>query len=509
MVKEAIFVGVPARVLVVGEVSNFKRHGSSGHCYFTLKDAESQIGCVMWRSSAERLKFEVADGLEIVVSGRVDVYEQRGQYQLYCDRLDPRGIGALELAFRQMRERLDGEGLFDPIHKLSIPKFPLRIAVVSSRTGDAIRDIINAIQRRFPPAKIVLWPVRVQGEGAADEIADGIRLINSDQKRLAVDVLIVSRGGGSLEDLWAFNEEVVARAIHESRIPIISGVGHELDITIADLVADLRAPTPTAAAELAVPDIEEIRLNLAAQQLRLWNGFAGRLGRLSERVESIETRPLFARPLDLVHGRVQRLDELSSRLILKVRREADRAGQRLHGAQLGLARTSPRELAARSRQRLDAIDHQLAHVHSRAALFAERKLAYLRLRFEKVAMPHRLSALREQIGHAGLALVRGVVASLRFHVERFSGVVARLEASAPRQVLRRGYTITRDIRFGRLVRSAADLRVGQRIETEFRDGRRESRIVDVDQLELFDPHVSLDDPNGGADERKNDDGQGD
>ncbi len=256
MVKRAIEETLPSTLHVVGEISNFKRH-SSGHLYLTLKDRASELSCVMWRSAAAKLPFGPEDGLEVIATGRVEVFERSGRYQLYIRKLEPRGVGALELAFRQLRERLSDAGLFAEKHKRPIPRYPRRIAIVTSPTGAAIADMLRTIKRRYPCVHILVHPVRVQGPGAAQEIAAAIRRVNACAERLGgIDSMIVGRGGGSLEDLWPFNEETVARAIHASRIPIISGVGHEVDVTIADLVADVRAATPTAAAELAAPVLE-------------------------------------------------------------------------------------------------------------------------------------------------------------------------------------------------------------------------------------------------------------
>ena len=239
--------GMFSRVWVQGEVSNFKKH-SSGHCYFTLKDATGQLRCAMFKMANRGLKFKMEDGLQVVASGRLSVYTARGDFQLIAETLEPAGLGALQLAFEQLKARLSAEGLFDAARKRPLPEFPQRIAVVTSATGAAIADILNVTGRRSPLADISLYPVRVQGAGAAGEIAHALARLNEIG---GWDVIICGRGGGSLEDLWAFNEEAVARAIAASRIPVISCVGHETDFTIADLVADLRAPTPSAAAQIS------------------------------------------------------------------------------------------------------------------------------------------------------------------------------------------------------------------------------------------------------------------
>lgn len=252
-------------VWVVGEISNMKRP-ISGHVYLTLKDADAQLQTVMFRSVASSVKFELKDGMEVLVFGSVTVYESRGQYQLIIEAIEPKGMGALQLAFLQLKERLGKEGLFDLAHKKALPLFPGKIAIVTSLTGAAIRDIIQVIHRRFAKVKILIYPVKVQGEGAAQEIAQAISDLNTIPD---IDVMIVGRGGGSLEDLWAFNEEVVARSIYASKIPVISAVGHEIDITISDLVADKRALTPTEAGELVVPCYDQVSDSLEKIKTRL------------------------------------------------------------------------------------------------------------------------------------------------------------------------------------------------------------------------------------------------
>jgi len=252
---------------VEGEISNF-RIPSSGHFYFTLKDEKSQIRAVMFRSQNRTLEFSPEDGLSVICRGRLNVYETRGEYQLILDYLEPKGLGALQLAFEQLKQRLAQEGLFDPDHKKPLPQLPRKIGIVTSPTGAAIQDILNIIERRFANVGILIYPVKVQGEGAAQEIATALQELNQMPE---IDVVILARGGGSIEDLWPFNEEVVARAIYHSEIPVISAVGHEVDFTIADFVADLRAPTPSAAAELVVRNKDDLIYNLNTVYVRLKN----------------------------------------------------------------------------------------------------------------------------------------------------------------------------------------------------------------------------------------------
>lgn len=301
--------GFPA-VWVEGEVSNFLRH-SSGHCYLSLKDAESVLTCVIFKNVAETLAFKIEDGIHLVCFGRISVYEKRGQYQLYIDQAEPKGIGALQLAFEQLKKKLQKEGLFDPAHKKPIPMLPRRIGIVTSPTGAAIRDMLNIIGRRFPNMHIILYPVKVQGAGAAEEIKEAIDAFN---RLKTVDVIIVGRGGGSLEDLWAFNEEIVARAIYNSKIPIISAVGHEIDYTIADFVADLRAPTPSAAAEIVAGEKENFLNNINSLRGRLTNALLAEVALAGHKLKTLKERYAFKQPRFLIQQYFQRIDEVGKSL---------------------------------------------------------------------------------------------------------------------------------------------------------------------------------------------------
>lgn len=293
-------------IWVEGEVSNL-RVPSSGHMYFTLKDEAAELHAVMFKGLNRYLRFKLEDGLKVVACGQVSVYERRGEYQLVVDKLEPRGLGALQLAFEQLKKRLQGEGLFDEVYKKPIPLLPLRIGVVTSPTGAAIRDIINVIQRRFANVEILLSPVRVQGKGAAEEISEALDDLNEMGE---VKVIIVGRGGGSLEDLWAFNEEEVARAIHRSRIPVISAVGHEIDYTIADFVADLRAPTPSAAAELVVASKQELIDKIEALEDRMKRTLLNALALLKNRLTWARDSYAFRQPGETIRQYQQRIDDL-------------------------------------------------------------------------------------------------------------------------------------------------------------------------------------------------------
>jgi len=268
LIKVALEETLPPRLIIRGEMSDWKHH-TSGHCYFSLKDENGILPSVMWASKFAKVRFSPENGMAVLATGHIDVYTVGGKYQLYVDKLEPEGIGALQLAFEQMYKRLKAEGLFEEKYKKPLPKYPMRIGILTSESGAAVHDIRDSIFNRWPSAKLFLYPVPVQGEAAAEEIATALRDVNRRNEQLKLDILIVGRGGGALEDLWAFNEEVLARAIFNSKIPIVSAVGHEVDVTIADLVADVRASTPTRAGVIAVPDMQEVLEQLAYLQKRL------------------------------------------------------------------------------------------------------------------------------------------------------------------------------------------------------------------------------------------------
>ncbi len=300
-----------SNVCVVGEISQFTI-ASSGHIYLTLKDEDAVLKAIIWRSTARKLKFELEEGLELVARGSLDVYPPRGSYQLIVREVQPRGMGALQLAFRKLMKRLEEEGLFRTEHKKNLPEFPRRIGVVTSPTGAAIRDIVRVVERRWPLATIYLLPRRVQGEAAAEEIAAAIRLLNA--RRPDLDLMIVGRGGGSLEDLWAFNEEVVARAIFDSEIPVVSAVGHEVDTSVSDFVADARVATPSAAGENVVPDQTEVGAKVENLKNRLARSLQSKVRHARQRLDSVKRSMAFRRPEMVVQERAQRVDELWEKL---------------------------------------------------------------------------------------------------------------------------------------------------------------------------------------------------
>jgi exodeoxyribonuclease VII large subunit len=413
-------------VWVGGEVSNLRAQ-SSGHIYFTLKDAGAQLSCVCFRDAARESRALLADGQQVILQGDVTVYEVRGQYQLVVRQIELRGVGALQIAFEKLKLKLAAEGLFAPERKRPLPKYPQRIGLVTSPTGAAIRDVLHVVQRRNPGLEIILAPCRVQGQGAAAEIAEAIRLLNEfnvrssgresaqteNQSRLTsaatLDLILVTRGGGSLEDLWAFNEEVVARAIFESAIPIVSAVGHEIDFTISDFVADVRAATPSAAAEIITEGVFASREFVGDAQLRLRQLARRKIGREIENFDSLA-------------GRLARLHP---------RRKLDESFQRLDDLQSGLLRGL--KTAARSRNLV---------------------LQNLAGRF-----------LRAKPSH-----------NLKLRCEALRQLEKRLNSLGPEQVLSRGYSITMDAASGKVLRDAAKIQAGQKLKTRLKAGEIVSEV---------------------------------
>ncbi|MFO0919619.1 MAG: exodeoxyribonuclease VII large subunit [Planctomycetaceae bacterium] len=373
------------QVWVSGEISNLVRAGS-GHLYFTLKDEHAQLKAVMWRTAAQRLRFQPHDGLEVIAAGPLEVYAPRGQYQIVVQQLQPKGLGALELALRQLQQKLSAEGLFAPERKRPLPAFPRRLALVTSPAGAAVRDLIQVISRRWPLVDLIVVPVAVQGDGAGQDIAEGLR---KAAQIPGVDLMITGRGGGSLEDLWAFNEEVVARAIAASPIPVITAIGHEIDVTIADLVADRRALTPSEAGELAVPLRTEIEQLLTTARRRLTTALTQRAFMLRTTLDSLAKRRCFTRPTEHIHDLATRIDECESRL--------------------------------------------------------------------KSAMRHRTELARHQL----------------------AGLSGALQALSPLGILQRGYSLTKRVSTAAIIRSAADLRVGEELLTEFASGKVVSRVQEL------------------------------
>jgi len=327
-----------SNLFLSGEISNFTNHYKSGHFYMSLKDDKSVIRAVMFAQNARRVRFMPQDGMKVIVRGRASVYEATGQYQLYIEDMQPDGLGALNLAYEQLKAKLESEGLFDTGRKKPLPKYPERVGVITSPTGAAVHDITTVLARRYPLAQVVFCPVLVQGTDAAPQIVDALERFN---RLNCADVIILGRGGGSLEDLWPFNEEIVARAVAASRIPVISAVGHETDFTICDFVADLRAPTPSAAAELAVPDSAELLYTIQYDAALLKQNMNTRLDNLRQRLNAITASYSFRRPQDLIELQRIRADQLSARLLACISHQVTAAKAELSSASGRLNALSP------------------------------------------------------------------------------------------------------------------------------------------------------------------------
>jgi exodeoxyribonuclease VII large subunit len=451
-VKGVLADVMPAKIAVVGEISNLKMH-SSGHVYFRLKDATSAIDAAMFRSAAAKLKFTPTDGMEVVVEGRVDVYDVRGQLQLYVHRMTPRGEGALEAAFRQLCEKLRAEGLFDAEAKKPVPRFPRAIGVVTSPTGAALRDIRRTLARRWPAARVYLVGALVQGDQAAASVAEAVRLLDDNAARFGIDTIIVGRGGGSLEDLWAFNEEQVARAIFAARTPIISAVGHEVDMTVADMVADVRAATPTAGAELATPDAGEIARHVAHLAGRLQRRVSAGVARAGAALAGVLRSVVFRDPASRIRTQMRRVDELSHRLRAALVGELSRRQRELEPLAARLARLHPKQLAESASARLGKTARRLAWALGTRSKRAGEALA---ARAERLARRHPMHRL-------GLAR------------QRVDAAQRQLEALSYRSVLQRGFSVTRGGE-GRILRSVEGAQPGQVVQTELADGTFASRV---------------------------------
>ncbi len=415
---------------IEGEISNFARP-SSGHCYFTLKDSQAQVRCALFRSSQRTLACAPKDGMHVVLRVRVSLYEGRGEFQLIVEHLEEAGEGALRRAFEALKNRLAQEGLFDVARKKPLPQMPKRIGVITSPTGAVIRDIITTLARRFPPISVLIYPVPVQGEGAADKIAAAIRLAG---ERRECDALIIARGGGSLEDLWPFNEEIVARALYECPLPVVSGVGHETDFTIADLVADARAPTPTAAAVMLSPDFREWLAEFVAFEQQLRRRMGDRLGGAQQRLDWLASRLIH--PADRIGRLHQRLTDLSRRMIL--------------------AQTARRNAAAAAVLATTARLHRLSP-----------------------AAPIRQGQLR--FAHQNERLARAIQQTLERARHRLSVASGRLDTLSPLATLARGYAIVQRDDTGALVLDATQLQPGQRIRALLARGRLKALVEESEQ----------------------------
>jgi exodeoxyribonuclease VII large subunit len=415
-------------VWVTGEVSNF-RPAASGHLYFTLKDAAAQLRAVCFRNQARYLKFKPQDGISVIARGHLSVYEARGEYQLYVEYLEPAGLGALQLAFEQLKQKLATEGLFDIARKKPLPVLPRAIGVVTSPTGAVIRDILRILRRRFRNMNVLIYPVKVQGEGAAEEIVEGVKYFNRERN---IDVMIVGRGGGSLEDLWAFNEEVVARAIAASGIPVISAVGHETDFTIADFVADLRAPTPSAAAELVVHRKQDFLTELENRARRMAQIVRLQLSQGRQRLTELRMHHAFQTLATRLAERAQRVDDAVASLERSMRSRLNEARQEWLAASAGVVRYDFRRWLGLKRAALD----------ERLSRFDATLRRFLTERSSRLA-----------------------------HAE------AILKERSPLAILQRGYSITRDAA-GKIIRDAEAAALGSDISVRLARGELAATIKD-------------------------------
>ena len=423
LVKVALEQGLPPRLTIMGQISSWKAH-VSGHCYFSLKDAQSQLPCVMWKRGSKKLRFEPENGLEIVAVGHIDIYAPQGQVQFYVEKMTPAGVGALQLAFEQMVKKLKAEGLFKDEHKKPLPRFSERIGIVTSASGAAVGDIVDSIYNRWPAVKLFLYPVPVQGEPAAGKIAAAIADINRRNAKLQLDVLIVGRGGGSMEDLWAFNEEAVARAIYASKIPIISAVGHEVDTTIADLVADARASTPTKAGVIAVPDETEITAQLNSAYDRIEAYIKNKLLFCGQNLQTVLASSMFRNRLLPVQNAAQQIDEIET------------------------------AMAGGTKSALADIRHELSRFYEQIVKIEPTRL----LGQKKVELNNIFnrakSAIQKKTHRTSLQL---------------TAQENRLAGLNPKKILKRGYSIASNKKTGKVVMSISDVKPGDLIVTELAD----------------------------------------
>lgn len=413
-------------VWIRGEVSNFTHH-SSGHMYFTLKDKDSRIKCVMFASQNARLKFIPRDGTKVLARGAISVFERDGAYQFYAHAMEPDGLGSLYLAYEQLKAKLEEEGLFAQSRKQALPLFPHTVGVITSPTGAAVRDVITTLQRRYPIANILLAPVQVQGEFAAPSIVKAIKYMNQIKQ---CDVLIVGRGGGSLEELWAFNEEIVVRAIAESNIPIISAVGHETDFTLSDFVADIRAATPTAAAELAVPNLQDIKAKIKYNQDALVKSMQYKLSHTKQRLQRLVTSPSLVEPKRIVNKYAERIDYLQMALKSHLKTKVNK-----------------------DKVKLSLIDQKLARIHPEHRI----KLNYKQIEF-----------MREQLSVS----IKKIVTK-RSH--DFVSLTKQLDALSPLKVMSRGYGLAYD-ESKTLVKSVKQVEIGAIIQLNVTDGKLDCEV---------------------------------
>ena len=440
------------KVYLKGEISNFKAH-TRGHYYFTLKDENSRISAIMFHSNVSKIKFLPQDGMKVLVSGRVTVYEATGGYQIYVDDMNEDGVGNLYVAFEQLKKKLEEEGLFDKGHKRKIVKMPRKIGIVTASTGAAIRDILTTIKRRYPVCETILFPALVQGEYAAEDIAKKIKIANSYD----IDTLIVGRGGGSIEDLWPFNEEIVARAIYESRVPVISAVGHEVDFTIADFVADLRAPTPTAAAELAVVDINTVNEYLYNVKMRGFNAVNNIVMLYKRRIDNVMDSYIIKKPSNIYEVREQKLDMLIDRINTDISNIIEVNRVRLFKFSESYILNNPKMLYISKMENLNTIINKINKEFE--IIFNNNKV--------------RLFKCSESY------VLNNPEVLYKFKRQNLDNIISKLEVLNPLNTLKRGYSITRSGKV--IIGSIKDIGKKKKIDIELKDGVIQAKIEGISE----------------------------
>ena len=486
MIDGALRANLPPAVVVKGQVSNFRGRNASGHLYFTLKDPNACVDCVMFKTEASMLKFELADGLEMLADGRIGVYAQRGKYQLYVDVLQPLGKGALELAFQQMRSKLEREGLFEEGRKRPLPEYPTRIAIVTSSQTAALQDMLKVL-RRFPWLRLLVYHVPVQGDGAGQKIAAAISHLSKSADSLGgLDLVLLARGGGSLEDLWAFNEECVARAIVASRPPVVTGIGHEIDTSIADLVADYWAHTPTEAAQVITRNWRDAGEALDAVSERLRREVRSLMQDARHRLAAVERHEAFRRPTGRVHGLRQLLDDRQRSMALLVAARMRTAQWRVREIEKRLEHAGPAFVLARFRARLAEAQRRLSRAGNQRLLRSYERLARADSRHTGANPRHQIRALSEKLAGLKGRLDCDTLLLMRRKADALDATARVLHAVGPEQVLRRGYTITFRKKGGAVLKGVADVVPGDKLVTRFADGEVESVAQDPRQPGLFE-----------------------
>ena len=454
---------LPTTFYIQGEISNFRTY-DRGHAFFTLKEPGAELPCVCWKDTLARMKFKPQDGLAVIARGSIKLYEPQGRVQLYVEEIIPKGLGSLELAFRELYEKLRNEGLFDPAHKRPLPRLPQHVAIITSRTGDVLHDVLTTAYRRFPGLHTMLLPVRVQGDQAAPDIIRAITALNHfriQNSEFRIDLILLVRGGGSLEDLWAFNDEALARAIFASQIPIATGIGHEPDTTIADLVGDLRGPTPTGITELTIPDVRVLIRQLSAHALTLTRDFRRQLQGSTSHVLLLNTQ----------------LRAASRQSLSTQRRHVEALCEQVK-------RIEPRHAIAQGWRRVEESSRHLADAQSQRLRTAAGTLAILERRLERVAPLTAIGRARDRLDHLAAKLQRATHTHLATAAHRLAALGDQLTAVSPQAVLNRGYSITTNAE-GTIIRSKTQVAKGDPITTRVADGQINSVVGQPKQGSLF------------------------